>query len=129
MHEVRGWARQRALEDLVVELESLRVRIPEAIYEGEAEEILLDAYEIIKTHAPSISWPVKRPYSGLEARVKLLAKLAKALRIRMNRSGTPYITGTEYFLAKLDELIIEAKLAAGLHPYLPAGKSEFSING
>ncbi|MCE4619325.1 MAG: hypothetical protein F7C37_07835 [Desulfurococcales archaeon] len=129
MVEVRGWARQRALEDLVVELEGLRIRIPEAIYDGEAEEILLDAYEIIKTHAPSISWPVKRPYSGLEARVKLLAKLAKALRIRMHRSGTPYITGTEYFIAKLDELIMEAKLVAGLHPYLPAGKGEFSING
>ncbi|MCE4622816.1 MAG: hypothetical protein F7B19_05850, partial [Desulfurococcales archaeon] len=69
------------------------------------------------------------PYSGLEARVKLLAKLAKALRIRMHRSGTPYITGTEYFIAKLDELIMEAKLVAGLHPYLPAGKGEFSING
>ncbi|MCE4628765.1 MAG: hypothetical protein F7C82_00620 [Desulfurococcales archaeon] len=129
MVEVRGWARQRALEDLVVELEGLRIRIPEAIYDGEAEEILLDAYEIIRTHAPSVSWPVKRPYSGLEARVKLLAKLAKALRIRMHRSGTPYITGTEYFIAKLDELIMEAKLAAGLHPYLPAGKGEFSING
>lgn len=129
MVEVRGWARQRALEELVVELESLRLRVPEAIYDGEAEEVLLDAYEIIKTHAPSVSWPVRRPYSSLEARFKLLAALASALRVRMHRIGTPYITGTEYFLAKLDELIVETRLAAGLHPYLPAGKDELSING
>lgn len=121
MRGVDKWARRRALEDLVSELERLRVRIPEAIYEGEAEEVLLDAYEIIKTYNPSISWPVKRPYSSLEARIRLLAKLAKALMIRMHRAGTPYITGTDYFAEKLEELIVEARIVAGKHPYLPTG--------
>lgn len=111
--------RERALEELVHELESLRVQVPEAIMEGEAEEVLLDAYMVLSSHVRSIEWPVKRPYTGLHERVKLLVQLAQALRLRMQRTGSPYITGVDYFTAKLDELIIEARALAGLHPYMP----------
>ena len=121
-----GWgARERALEELVFELESLRKAVPEAIMEGEAEEILLDAYQVLASHVRNYQWLVKRPYSGLHERVKLLVNLARALRVRMLRAGHPYITGTEYFLRKLDELIIETRLLAGLHPYMPFNQDPY----
>ncbi len=110
----------RALEELVLELEALRRRVPEAILEGEAEEVLGDAYTLLSSLSPSIGL-LARPYVGLPDRVRLLAQLATALRVRMLRAGTPYITDTAYFIDKLDDLIMEVRYLAGLHPYLPMG--------
>ncbi len=120
----------RALRDLVYELEDLRRRVPEAIYEGRAEEVLRDAYALLRAIIPVERGLVFRPYTGLVERVRLLAQLAMALRLRMIRAGTPYILGTDYFIEKLDDIISETRILAGLHPYLPLNdKSEYRVRG
>ncbi len=112
----------RALKDLIAELENLRIKSPESIYEGEADEVLEDAYILLSTLLGASRGFINRPYTGLTSRIKLLAQYAKALQVRMQRLGTPYISGVTYFNEKLDELIMEIRLIAGLHPYLSRGK-------
>ncbi len=117
-------ARVRALVDAILELESLRRRVPEAVYEGEAEEVLYDAYLIFREYAPVAAGPVRRPYTGIAEEARLLAQLASALRMRMKRAGTPYVVGAEYFVERLDLLLANARALIGRHPSLPLGLGE-----
>ncbi len=114
-----GDAAVRAIRGMIIDLERLRLRLPEAIMEGEAEEYLLDAYRILREYKPPQL--VRRPYSGLDQEAKLLAQLALALRARMERAGTPYIAGVDYFIERLDSLLAKARAMIGLHPLLPVG--------
>ena len=111
----------KVLEELVLELEELRRRVPEAIYEGSAEEVLEDAYSILQSIIPQGVGVVYRPFTGLNERIRLLGQLAAALRLRMTRVGTPYISGTDYFIDKLDDIIAEIRWMAGFNPNLPLG--------
>ncbi len=113
-----GDARERALWGLLVDLESLRVRVPEAIMEGEAEAALLDAYQVLREYR--VRELVLRPYSGVAEEARLLAQLAAALRMRMVRAGTPYVYGVDYFIERLDQLLAKTRAMMGLHPLLPA---------
>ncbi len=110
--------RWRALWGVLADLERLRLRVPEAIMEGEAEEALLDAYMVFREYKPRQL--VRRPYSGLDVEARLLAQLAAALRLRMLRAGTPYVSGVDYFNHRLDSLLAKARAALGLHPWMPA---------
>ncbi len=112
-----GGARYWALYRLVLELEGLRLRVPEAIMEGEVEEALLDASNLLSSMVPRQLIP--RPYSGLDQEARLLSQLATALRLRMIRAGTPYVSGVEYFIERLDSFLASARAALGRHPDLP----------
>jgi len=99
-----------ALWGVAEELERLRARVPEAIIEGEAEEVLLQVHAILRAHArPQL---VARPYSGPAEQARLLAQLAAALRARMEMAGTPYVHGVNYFAEKLEDLAATARILA-----------------
>lgn len=108
----------RALWGVLADLERLRLRVPEAIMDGEAEEALLDAYLVFREYRPQQL--VRRPYTGLDVEARLLAQLAAALRLRMIRAGTPYVSGVDYFNQRLDGLLAKTRAALGLHPGIPA---------
>ncbi|MEB3778684.1 MAG: hypothetical protein GSR85_00405 [Desulfurococcales archaeon] len=113
-----GYAWRRAAEEVIVELEQLRLRVPESLAEGLMEETLGDAWSLFSR----ISYPhgpVRRPYYGLGEEARLLSQLARALRLRMRHVGSMYISGLDYFNSRLDLFLERARAALGYNPKLP----------
>jgi len=104
-----GEARLRLLLELISELESLRNRIPESVADGSLEEALREA----SLYAPASGGPYagvyRSLYSGLATEATMLSQLAAAMRARMERAGTPYVSGLDYLRRRLDSFI--ARLA------------------
>ncbi len=95
----------RLLRELLVELESLRNRVPESVADGSLEEALLEVSNYVPSGDPLIAGVYRSLYRNLAVEARMLAQLAAAMRTRMERAGTPYITGVDYLRRRLDEFI------------------------
>ncbi len=113
-----GYTWRRAAEEIIVELEQLRLRVPESLAEGAMEEALNDAWNVFSRINYSYG-PVRRPYYGLGEEARLLSQLARALRLRMIHVKSMYITGVDYFNSRLDYFLEKARAALGYNPKLP----------
>ncbi len=91
------------LREAVLYLYKQRLNIPQSIYYGQLEEALLELQELIDEE-PRMEF-VKRPYSGLKVELELLIKLVRALRYRMEQSGTYNVSGLDYLSKRIDMLI------------------------
>jgi hypothetical protein len=106
-----GEARLRLLYEILSELESLRNRIPESVADGSLEEALREA-SIYTPEAGGYQGVYRSLYTGLSSEAAMLAQLAAAMRMRMEKAGTPYISGVDYLRRRLDSFI--ARLAVHL---------------
>ncbi len=111
-------ARIRLLRDMLGELEVLRNRIPESVADGTLEEALAEVSQYVPSATPLVAGVYRSLYTGLATEAGMLAQLAAAMRLRMLKAGTPYISGVDYIRRRLDEFIERlnayvASLAAG----------------
>ncbi len=106
-------ARLRLLVELLAELQSLRNKMPESVDDGRLEEALREA-SLYAPQTPSGPYPgvYRSLYTSLASEAGMLAQLAAAMRIRMERAGTPYVSGVDYLRRRLDSFI--ARLAEHL---------------
>ncbi len=105
-------------ERLVMELETLRVKVPDSIVDGSMEEALSDAAQIFRGvyHEPQY---VRRPYSSLSQEAYLLYQLAKALRLRLEHTGLYSVSGITHFNYRLDRFLEKARSSLGYNPRIP----------
>ncbi|MEB3760146.1 MAG: hypothetical protein GSR81_04785 [Desulfurococcales archaeon] len=88
----------------IIYLYKQRLNIPESIYFGGLEEALLEIRELVEDldRTPQL---IKRPYSGVTTEIDLLIKLSRAIRYRMEKNNTLYVTGIDYLVNRIDGLI------------------------
>jgi hypothetical protein len=98
-------ARLRVLREMLSELQTLRNRIPESVADGSLEEALMEVSNYVPSKAPLIAGTYRILYTDLSIEAKMLAQLAAAMRIRMARSGSHYISGLDYMRRRLDDFI------------------------
>ena len=109
---------RRAAERLVLELEELRLRVPESLADGSMEEALSDAVHVFRGIQAQPQY-VRRPYTGLSSEAALLYQLARALRLRIEHTGLHTVSGISHFNHRLDMFLGKARQALGYHPQLP----------
>ena len=114
-----GWSGRRVppeyegLREALSYLVRQRMSVPESIFYGYMEEALYDVrieLENIEEPAPL----VRRPYTGLSSEADLLYNLARAMRRRMERLGTPRISGVDYLVDRVDAFTSRVQATYGL---------------
>ncbi|MEB2836771.1 MAG: hypothetical protein GSR80_000722 [Desulfurococcales archaeon] len=98
-------ARIRLLRDMIGELEVLRNRIPESVADGTLEEALAEVSHYVPSATPLVAGVYRSLYTSLATEAGMLAQLAAAMRVRMLKTGTPYISGVDYIRRRLDEFL------------------------
>ena len=98
-------ARLRILRDMLAELQTLRNRIPDSVADGSLEEALMEVSNYVPSTTPLIAGAFRILYTDLAIEAKMLAQLAAAMRLRMFRSRSRYISGLDYMRRRLDDFI------------------------
>lgn len=121
----------KVVEDLVVELEELRTKIPDSVVDGSLEEALRELASALRAYDRELQdlrvhgfRVVLRPLAGLGTKAWLLANLAAALRIRITATRARSVIGIDYLADKLDGLLREVRVFLGYSPNLPLSLSK-----
>ncbi len=117
---------RRDLLRLVVELELSRNRIPDSIADGQVarllERVAFAADRLSQSRGdPGPWWPVVHNmlFTDVMHEAMMLSRLAAVLRARMEQTGLPSVSGTDYFRVRLDRLLEKLREGLGFNPKIP----------
>ena len=112
---------------LVREVEELASMIPESIADGSLESALRELSQYLSGPAPVVSagFTVYKPlYQGLRDEALMLARLASAIRVRMEYLNRRNISGVDYLRRRLESFLRKLRASLGLNPDLPLSLSD-----
>ncbi len=116
------------LVQLVKEVESLSLNIPDSLADGSMESALREMSTYLASKGPIVSagFTVYKPlYQGLKEEAVMLASLANALRLRMEQLGRKELSGVDYFKKRLEEFLRKVRASLGYNPDVPLTLSDW----